>query len=103
MQSLARRLQADTGIFGDQGANHVLLNAYLPGQGILPHEARLVCTSRSAAVLTECADLCCPLSGRAALPPWSLHTVARSARCAPLPEEGCRRCAKQTRLHPVLC
>jgi len=25
------------GVFGEQGANHVLVNEYLPGQGIMPH------------------------------------------------------------------
>ncbi|KAK9839233.1 hypothetical protein WJX81_003012 [Elliptochloris bilobata] len=40
LQALLRRLQSDTGIHGAGGEapNHVLLNAYLPGQGILPHQ-----------------------------------------------------------------
>lgn len=40
LQALLKRLQADTGIYGTTGEapNHVLLNAYEPGQGILPHQ-----------------------------------------------------------------
>ena len=40
LQALLKRLQDDTGIYGaaDEAPNHVLMNAYLPGQGILPHQ-----------------------------------------------------------------
>ncbi len=39
LQSVVERVNA-TGAFADsgcRGANHVLLNEYLPGQGIMPH------------------------------------------------------------------
>jgi len=63
LQALAKRLQADTGIFGDEGANHVLLNAYLPGQGILPHEVRKINPLHSVAcnlcTLASCGSPVC--------------------------------------------
>ena len=39
LQALAARLAQDTHAFGaEQLPNHVLVNAYLPGQGIMPHQ-----------------------------------------------------------------
>ncbi|KAI3425123.1 hypothetical protein D9Q98_008895 [Chlorella vulgaris] len=43
LQPLVARLAAETGIYGNVGGdvgqpNHVLVNAYQPGEGILPHE-----------------------------------------------------------------
>lgn len=39
MQPLLKRMAADTEAFGPgQDANHVLLNAYSLGEGIMPHE-----------------------------------------------------------------
>ena len=40
LQPLLQRLARDTGAFGaaQELPNHVLLNAYLPGQGIMPHQ-----------------------------------------------------------------
>ena len=39
LEALLGRLAQETGVFGEgQAPNHVLLNAYLPGQGILPHQ-----------------------------------------------------------------
>ncbi|KAK9907716.1 hypothetical protein WJX75_008717 [Coccomyxa subellipsoidea] len=39
LQPLLKRLAADTEAFGPgQGANHVLLNAYSLGEGIMPHQ-----------------------------------------------------------------
>jgi alkylated DNA repair protein alkB family protein 6 len=37
--SLQRHMERVTqlGIFGGKAANHLLLNEYLPGQGIMPH------------------------------------------------------------------
>jgi len=41
LQSVVNRLCADTaciGLYGDGQPNHVLVNAYQPGEGIMPHE-----------------------------------------------------------------
>lgn len=40
LQPLLARLAAETGIWGEGGQlpNHVLINAYQPGEGIMPHE-----------------------------------------------------------------
>lgn len=39
LQPLLQRLARDTQIFGPgRDPNHVLLNAYKPGQGIMPHQ-----------------------------------------------------------------
>ncbi len=41
LQPLLGRLAQDTGAYGEgQQPNHVLINAYQPGEGILPHEVR---------------------------------------------------------------
>ena len=41
LQPLLARLARDTGAYGPgQLPNHVLINAYQPGEGIMPHEAR---------------------------------------------------------------
>ncbi len=34
---LIQRMHHDTGIFGPDAPNHVLINSYAPGEGILPH------------------------------------------------------------------
>lgn len=40
LQPLLGRLAQDTGAYGEgQAPNHVLINAYRPGEGIMPHEA----------------------------------------------------------------
>ena len=40
LQPLLGRLAQDTGAYGEgQAPNHVLINAYQPGEGIMPHEA----------------------------------------------------------------
>ncbi|PRW33548.1 alpha-ketoglutarate-dependent dioxygenase alkB-like protein 6 [Chlorella sorokiniana] len=39
LQPLLGKLAADTGAYGEgQAPNHVLINAYQPGEGIMPHE-----------------------------------------------------------------
>eukprot|EP00877_Chromochloris_zofingiensis_P005928 jgi/Chrzof1/1589/Cz10g13170.t1 len=38
LQQLVDKLHTDTQLFGDSPPNHVLINAYQPGHGILPHE-----------------------------------------------------------------
>lgn len=38
MNSFTSKLHLDTQIFGNQEPNHVLVNAYRPGEGIMPHE-----------------------------------------------------------------
>lgn len=38
MQPLVDRISREAGVYGGAPANHVLLNVYDPGQGILPHE-----------------------------------------------------------------
>lgn len=38
LASLVDRVSGEFGIFGPQGANHVLINEYEPGQGIMSHQ-----------------------------------------------------------------
>ena len=38
LQTLVDRLHSETGVFSGHPPNHVLLNAYLPGQGIHSHQ-----------------------------------------------------------------
>jgi len=38
LNPLLTRLHETTGVYGGQPPNHVLINAYQPGEGIMPHE-----------------------------------------------------------------
>mmetsp|Transcript_28745 Transcript_28745/g.80933 ORF Transcript_28745/g.80933 Transcript_28745/m.80933 type:complete len:236 (-) Transcript_28745:383-1090(-) len=38
LRPVAERMHRDTGIFGGEEPNHVLINSYQPGEGIMPHE-----------------------------------------------------------------
>lgn len=53
LEPLASRLAAETAAFGGQAANHVLVNSYFPGEGILVsrHTADLACTALSFVVI----------------------------------------------------
>ena len=93
LQALVTRLQSETGLYGGRAPNHVLLNAYLPGEGILPHQVHFTALHDASAVAQKKELLIAFLflPGRSALPPRRLHSVAGSACHTAIPQKDARR------------
>ena len=87
LQALVTRLQSETGVYGGGAPNHVLLNAYLPGEGILPHQVHSTALHLASnfAQEKELINDLFTVPGRSALPPRRLHRVAGSACHTALP------------------
>ena len=77
---LMGRLAGDTGAFGEGGQlpNHVLINAYQPGEGIMPHEVQPAC----------CCNSCSPAWKKRLLHSSHRHTHNLAALPRPAPQDG---------------